>query len=143
MELTINRPNWLRGEGDQVSSLLRPEDNKMCCLGFLSLTCGFTRDEIRNRMNPNSLTNSYHGHNSVKGVIMLKEAHEILPQHMRWLVSGELCSLGDIAQNSRECMEIMRVNDESGFSNRESEITRIFAEHDIQVTFVDDPLPLT
>lgn len=33
-KLIIDRSRWLRGEGCDASYLLRPADNKMCCLGF-------------------------------------------------------------------------------------------------------------
>lgn len=44
-ELVIDRARWLRGELD--SMLLRPRDQKMCCLGFLGLACGYEPDRIR------------------------------------------------------------------------------------------------
>ena len=31
---TIDRSIWLRGEGSEHSRLLRPHDNKMCCVGI-------------------------------------------------------------------------------------------------------------
>lgn len=44
--LTIERSKWLRGEGTRDSSLYRPEDGKMCCLGFDALAHGLTLDDI-------------------------------------------------------------------------------------------------
>lgn len=61
-QFTVKRSKWLRGEGLVHSYLLREEDGKMCCVGFLTKECGFTDkdilckqaldqllDEIRNR----------------------------------------------------------------------------------------------
>lgn len=50
IKLTIDRQTWIRG--DIRSALLRSKDNKMCCLGFLSLACGYTKEEIRDRVTP-------------------------------------------------------------------------------------------
>ena len=46
-KLVIDRTRWLRGEGPEESALLRPTDNKMCCLGFDALRRGLTSDEIK------------------------------------------------------------------------------------------------
>ncbi len=40
----VQKSKWLRGEGP--SRLPRSCDNKMCCLGFVSLACGLERDDI-------------------------------------------------------------------------------------------------
>lgn len=53
--LTIVRSKWLRGEGGLVSYLRRPEDGKMCCLGFDALACGFTPAQITGREDPRTL----------------------------------------------------------------------------------------
>jgi hypothetical protein len=44
MKLVIDRKTWLRG--DPASYLLREQDGKMCCLGFLSLQCGVTKEKM-------------------------------------------------------------------------------------------------
>ena len=54
MRLTISRERWLRGEPNE-SWLLRPEDRKMCCLGFLALACGATEEQITERATPMSV----------------------------------------------------------------------------------------
>lgn len=51
--LTIKRSKWLRGEAN--SGLLRAYDNKMCCLGFLGLSCGFDEGELEDRDLPSSI----------------------------------------------------------------------------------------
>lgn len=51
-DYVIDRATWLRGEGAYRSSLLRPEDGKMCCLGQIALQRGYTEEEIRGRADP-------------------------------------------------------------------------------------------
>lgn len=51
MKLTIDRRKWWRGQGSINSTLLsttEPNEGKMCCLGFLSLACGYDEKDIRN-----------------------------------------------------------------------------------------------
>ncbi len=52
MKLVINRDKWLRGEGAFESKLLRREDGKMCCLGFLGLACGLSESDIMGKATP-------------------------------------------------------------------------------------------
>lgn len=42
----VYRDAWCRGKGDNYSKLRRSEDGTMCCLGFLALTCGATKELI-------------------------------------------------------------------------------------------------
>jgi len=46
MKLTIDRTNWLRGEGVQESYLLRATDGKRCCIGFLAQACGIPDSKL-------------------------------------------------------------------------------------------------
>lgn len=56
MDLIIDRAKWLRGTAAvRGSYLLRKEDGKMCCLGFLALACGYTKEEIRGKSSPSDL----------------------------------------------------------------------------------------
>ena len=43
---TIDVARWLRGEDTSASYLLRPYDDKMCCLGQYAKACGFSDQEI-------------------------------------------------------------------------------------------------
>ena len=45
-KFVVDRSKWLRGEGFQDSFLLRPADDKQCCIGFLAGACGFTKEHI-------------------------------------------------------------------------------------------------
>ena len=55
MKLVIDRTQWLHGEGSQQSYLVRTEDKKMCCLGFLGLSCGYTKDELEDKQVPEQI----------------------------------------------------------------------------------------
>ncbi len=46
MKFQVDRRGWLRGEGNVQSQLLRPSDNKKCCVGFYCLAEGFTEEQI-------------------------------------------------------------------------------------------------
>ena len=52
MRFEVKRSNWLRGEGDMDSYLLRAKDGKMCCLGFLGRSCGWSDDALKDRRTP-------------------------------------------------------------------------------------------
>lgn len=56
MKLVIDRSRWLRGEGWEQSSLIRPSDEKMCCLGFLGEACGVSRDLMWDKASPRQLS---------------------------------------------------------------------------------------
>ncbi len=45
MKLVIDRSKWLRGDRD--SYLLRPSDQKMCCVGMYLAQCGVPLDDLR------------------------------------------------------------------------------------------------
>lgn len=53
-EFTVSRKRWIRGEYDSDagrignSRLYRPEDKKMCCLGFLARASGAKVEDIFN-----------------------------------------------------------------------------------------------
>lgn len=46
MELIIDRNTWLRGEDSHRSFLLRSDDCKKCCVGFLALQLGLAKEQI-------------------------------------------------------------------------------------------------
>jgi hypothetical protein len=46
----LDPKTWLRGERSNVSYLLRPWDDKMCCLGQACLTFGLSESDIYERM---------------------------------------------------------------------------------------------
>ncbi len=40
MKVTVDRQKWYRGQGGINSCLLRKQDGKLCCIGFLAQTLG-------------------------------------------------------------------------------------------------------
>lgn len=46
VDVVVDRKTWLRGEGSYSSFLLRPNDGKMCCLGFACKALGLRDHEI-------------------------------------------------------------------------------------------------
>lgn len=125
-ELVINRPNWLRGEGAGDSFLLRESDNRMCCLGFYSRACGFSKDSLVGQRGPMQLGTN------------------IIPDQMKWLYIGKGNS-----EHSGVANKAMTVNDgsqeyvELSEEERERKLTELFAEHGIKVTFTDEPMEAT
>lgn len=137
MDLVIQRSKWLRGDdGKSDSSLLRSSDGKMCCLGFLSLACGLTKSQIKDKPAPSELFASL----------------DEVPEEMRWLLKND-----NHGRDSDEGNTLMSVNDTyngrannwiagqslagrikvEGDADRERIITETMAKHGIQVTFVD------
>ena len=55
MTLTIDRKTWLRGEGSSNSFLLRPKDDKKCCLGFFCASKGYRKKQMVGVKYPNQL----------------------------------------------------------------------------------------
>jgi len=113
-KLTISRKRWLRGEGAGQSYLLRPDDKKMCCLGFYLRSCGVSAKEISGKGSPTEIKQ--------------------LPKQAEWL-SVELVE--DPLRTSDSCGLLMTHNDNIGGKNKEAAIKELFASHKVDVTFVD------
>jgi hypothetical protein len=116
MKLVIDRNTWLRGEGCDDSFLLRPSDNKMCCLGFLSETCQVPLEAIESQQAPSDVPKIY---------------RSFLPKF--------LFREDDENDLSGICLELMEANDDEYFGpkEREAQITQLFAENGIEVEFVN------
>jgi len=114
MKLIIDRSRWLRGESE--SYLFRPRDNKMCCLGFYGKACGLSEEQMSHQAFPSE----------VEGY-MTKAP---------WLAKGadELRSVSDF---------LMLANDSKSLSesDREKKIADIFAQHGVEVEFIDGGFP--
>ncbi len=103
-QFTINRATWLRGEGGPTSSLMRPRDGKMCCLGFLGLACGVPAEELQ-----------YQGHFSS----MSREARSVLPPGF---VDESLVDGGGSSFETAACNYIILVNDATHLSDADREL---------------------
>ena len=108
--LVIERARWLRGEGSGPSKLLRKEDGKMCCLGFMFLSCGFTPEQIEGHTNPYEMTR-----------------YSEVPS---WL-------LMDSGSDSTLAVKLMTINDDLSLPEtaREERIKKLFAEGGIKAVF--------
>lgn len=117
MELIIKRSEWLRGEGASKSYLLRDDDGMKCCLGFYSLACGLTEEQIRNK--------------DTVAALQLETACA-LPETLMWLIGGA-------RWNSEVAISLMDVNDDETKSDveREAFIIEEFAKHGVTVRFED------
>ncbi len=118
MRFTVTRDEWFRGEGPDGSRLLLP-DGRKCCLGFLGLECGLDERDI-----------------------LGKETFSMIDTHVdQTVLPGTLIERrppGLIGYNeTRLCDDIIEVNDDEEMSDdeRESTLTRLFAEAGVEVTF--------
>ncbi len=115
MKFQISRKEWLRGEGHYKSSLFRPQDNKMCCLGFLACAVGFTKEQISNVASPQH-----------------PDLHE---SYSKW-PEGIMRSSGYLTQ---EAESLINYNDGMSLSEeqRETLLKDTFAKMNIEVEFVE------
>lgn len=122
MNLIIDRAKWLRGEGGNLSRLLRPADGKMCCLGFLGLQCGYTPDQMLDQGEPNEMFEKVD-----------REACAEFNRWPKWLIAVDEYG----PANDRAVTELIATNDDRVMpeSDREAQIAAIFAKHGVTVTF--------
>jgi hypothetical protein len=117
MKLTIDRSQWLRGEGSENSYLLRKKDDKMCCLGFFSLQCGFDYLEIRGIKSPISLHQSRWAEKTTEGSFLFRND----------------------GANSEALVQLMEINDTTNYPDddiREAKIAALFSKHGVEVEFI-------
>lgn len=60
-KLVIDRSRWYRGQGAEGSRLIREEDGKMCCLGFLGLACGIPAEHLQGYLTPSAVAPKHIG----------------------------------------------------------------------------------
>lgn len=117
MKLIIDRTKWLRGEGEGKSFLFRPEDEKMCCLGFYGLACGLSQEELSGIKNPG--------------------APGIIEKFPDWLIQLKPARRW-FDQVSEACGSLIIINDKEGIfeKDREKQIQVIFAKNGVEVEFI-------
>ena len=118
MKLIIDRNTWLRGEGSEVSRLLRREDSKMCCLGFLAISCNVPEEAIMQDQTPSNVCFEHR--------LMMPEFLFDADSSYRTVVSGA-------------CIRLMGINDNEDWQDaeREEKLIEIFAENGIQLEFIN------
>lgn len=136
--LTIKRSKWLRGKGEQASSLLNSRSGKMCCLGQYAESCGIKPDQMKNLASPAELLNYLGGSEFVENVngTLVKTK----PQNIEWktkLVMGKPTCY----DNTVIASVMMSTNDDDDgeFTEeaREQKLTRLFKRIGVKVKFVD------
>jgi hypothetical protein len=120
MKLIIDRQKWLRGEGETKSSLLRGEDGKMCCLGFLGIECGIESERLQDVGAPEDIP---------------RDANESLLEI--WKEASFL--FVDNIYRSMASVQLMETNDDTSISDQERErrLSDIFSKHGVEVEFID------
>lgn len=113
-ELVIDRSKWLRGEEPCLSSLHRPKDGKMCCLGIYLESCGVPVDVLSDRKYPSGVRSE-------------------LPAEAQWLVAPGYESVDAIPTKLAVTNDTRKLTERE----REHQIQELFAAADIAVTFVD------
>jgi|SRR5688572_23917735 len=123
MKVTIDRQKWLRGTGSAVSYLYRPDDQKMCCLGFFALQCGYSIESIEKKSTPMDVVNP--------GLDVLGDFGGVVDR-----VGPED---GTTYVNSGVAGELMRTNDQpfTPPPQREREITELFRSIGVEVEFIN------
>jgi hypothetical protein len=121
LKVTVKRSRWYRGQGGSDSALLREDDRKMCCLGFVCRAARLPAKDIRGRGSP--------------AEVYTEQNH--LPNSLLALVdtSSGVYSVVD----SIDCHKMMRINDSTDFTSRkrESELKKLGKKVGIAFTFVD------
>jgi hypothetical protein len=152
MDLVIKRSEWLRGEESSPkkggSALLRSRDRKKCCLGFLSLACGLTEQEIEGKGYPaGAFNDKYESSKSPYHVYDTAASMGLVPEPLRPLIAITSFPNGLFFDNTDLLYQITRLNDR--YANfdvnyyiteevRESQLQQLFAEHlGVNLTFVD------
>jgi hypothetical protein len=114
-KLVIDRAKWLRGKDALNDSyLLRPDDGKMCCLGFYAESCGFSLDDLYGKTYPSLLITD-----------------GLIPEALRWLVT-------DLYEDTTAGLSLAQLNDDDQLDEptREERVAEKFALHGIEVEFV-------
>lgn len=131
--LIIDRNEWRRGklagknETNYSSKLLCSETKSKCCLGFLALSCGYTKDQILNRCSPESI-----------GIISDKNRIENL-----W--PKEICIDSNVVISNYWFTDtvvtnnIIKINDSKGLTEqqREEKLKELFALINIDLQFIN------
>lgn len=132
----IDRTNWLRGEGSKASRLLRPTDEKMCCVGIYLKACGVPRDQLLDTAAVES-RRLVSGGLSLDSVSDTKLAIPILPEGASWLRDDfKHCSGPTPAASALYSMNDYQASDMPE-RYREEGIRNLFAKQGVEVTFVD------
>lgn len=127
MKLTIDRATWLHGEGGKASYLLRQTDQKRCCLGFLGSALGYSDACLLGMQTPRYISDFM-----PESIFTDPKAEQLL---LKLMVTND-CKVGarlyginvKVFDPELNCLL-------ESEAQREALLTKLFAQHDIQVEF--------
>jgi len=118
LNVIVKRSEWLRGEGNGRSYLLRESDGRKCCLGEALIAAGVNKENIISKTTPS-----------------LAFGLDTIPSTLvRLLVRGSIISI-----DSEIGRDLMRINDTDSYSDaeREAELIETSPRAGINFSFVD------
>lgn len=124
-KFTVKRSEWLRGEGEDDSYLLRSSDNKKCCFGFLAIQRGIPEEAIKD----------VHSFAEMPSEFMKQIPQGFLNEDNYMFKKANVTRV----INADEATEAMVTNDmvETSDSEKEKELAERFKELNVQVEFID------
>ncbi len=117
MKLVIDRTKWLHGEGAVASKLLRRQDKKQCCIGFLCSAYGVPDSAMEDVGGSQKLSHKLPSWLKVESYI---------GENAEYHIKDDLFSAYE-ANDSQKLDEALR----------EESIIAIFAKHDVEVEFIN------
>ena len=140
MKLTIDRSKWRFGgvfwSADHIKKIgitrLLNDQGNMCCLGFLSLACGYKEEDISGYIDPEAIVRHQEAGNKFpQWAIKTKEL---------WRENGWQSDYR--AFNSELISKMIRTNDmpksHLPHEEREVKLTDLFSEAGVEVTFTGE-----
>lgn len=124
-KFVVKRSEWYRGKGWSYSALFRRSDGKKCCLGFCAIQlCEATEKQIEGLGSPHSTVN---------------RCNDPLTWPAGFIVGAGTYDNPLFKTNSALVCNIISVNDDLYIDEpqRESELTKLFAQLNIDVEFVE------
>lgn len=114
---TIRRSKWARGGKKGSSALLNSQGN-MCCLGFYSKACGFTKENIQHIIAPDRIPVMQNYSEAIK-------------------FKSKLIKYRDYPNTTKICDDLMDINDDQYITDkvREEKLTKKFSKMGVKVTF--------
>lgn len=121
-KVIVKRSGWLRGAYD--SMLLRPTDQKMCCLGFVCVAGGIPPDEIACNATPQQINRSLLDDLKIGGMVarLVYKRGASYP----WL-------------DTTFASDAIEINDKQAITDadREAQLIKLFGDNGIELTFED------
>ena len=129
MKFIVDRTKWYRGKSENSSKLLFPGTQKMCCLGFVALQCGFTPKAIQGVATPGMISFEFVFDTP-------KYTKKQFPRGFRFLLGLDINGDWEDSKMSHRAMEI---NDDAALTDkqRERKLKELFKRAGHQIMFVN------